>query len=121
MFKKFINLVVGDLDDKRKYKEMLKRVNKLPENYSLAFKEIQNYIYTVGISSEGVDSINNILEDLLELFETSVADGINLKDIIGSDPGKFTNELIIAHTSNYETLGDQLNKEIMERFKKEEK
>lgn len=48
MIDNFIKLIIGDLDEKRKYKQMMKRVNALPKDYSFAFKKIQKYMYTVG-------------------------------------------------------------------------
>lgn len=48
MFDSIIKLIIGNLDDKRAYKQMMKRVNALPNDYKFAFRKIQHYIYTVG-------------------------------------------------------------------------
>ena len=37
MFKSIKKLIIGDLDDKRKYKQIMKRVDDLPKDYSFAF------------------------------------------------------------------------------------
>ena len=83
MFKSIKKLIIGDLDDKRKYKQMMKRVDDLPKDYSFAFKQIQKYIYTVGGVSGDITMFNNlnIFEDLLDLFEESVADERNIREI----------------------------------------
>lgn len=114
-------LIIGDLDDKRKYKQMMKRVDALPNEYSITFKQIQKYIYTVGGISGDITIFNNlnIFEDLLDLFEESAADERNIIDVIGSDASKFCDEFINAYVNDSKTLGENLNKEIIERFKKE--
>ncbi|KIL07567.1 hypothetical protein SR42_00525 [Clostridium botulinum] len=118
MFDNFIKLIIGDLDKKREYKRMMKRVNALPKDYNFAFKKIQNYIYTVGAPDGNTTIFTDmiIFEDLVDLFEVSAADGRKVIDVIGSDVDKFCNELISSYNTDSETLGEKLNKEIMERF-----
>ena len=45
MIDNFIKLVIGDLDEKREYKQVMKRVDALPKEYRFALKEIQKYIF----------------------------------------------------------------------------
>ena len=117
MFDSVIKLVIGNVEDKRTYKKMMKRVDALPEDYRFAFRKIQNYIFSVGTFNSDI----MIFEDLLDLFESSVADDRQILDVIGSDVGKFCDEFIQASSTNTETLRDKINKEIMERFNKEER
>lgn len=123
MFNSITKLIIGDLDDKRKYKQMMKRIEALPKDYNLAFKEIQKYINTVGGISGDATMSNNlkVFEDLLDLFEESVADERNIKEVIGNDVSKFCNEFMTIYINDLKTLGQKLNKEIMERFNKESK
>lgn len=123
MFNSIIKLIIGDLDDKRKYKQMMKRIEALPKDYNLAFRKIQKYINTVGGISGDATMLNNlkVFEDLLDLFEESVADERNIKEVIGNDVSKFCNEFMNIYINNSKTLGQKLNKEIMERFNKESK
>lgn len=118
MIDNFIKLIIGDLGDKREYKQMIKRVDKLPEDYRFSFKKIQKYMYTVGSSSGDITVFNNmtIFIDLLDLFEESVSNERQITDVIGSDVGKFSDEFISAYVTDSKTLGEKLNKEIMERF-----
>ncbi|MEG1059803.1 MAG: DUF1048 domain-containing protein [Terrisporobacter sp.] len=122
MFDDFIKLIVGDLGDKREYKQMMKRVNVLPKDYKFAFKKIQNYIYTVGAPTGDATIFTDmkIFTDLIDLFETSAADNRQVIDVIGSDVSKFCDEFISAYTVDSQTLGEKLNKEIMEKFNKED-
>ncbi|MGL4572853.1 MAG: DUF1048 domain-containing protein [Clostridium sp.] len=121
MIDKFIKLVIGDLDEKREYREMMKRVDALPEDYKYAFKKIQKYMYSVGAPGGNMTIFNDLtmFMDLLDLFETSAADGRKVIDVIGSDVSKFSDEFMISHIPNKESLKDKLNKEIMEKLNKE--
>ena len=107
-------LIIGDLDDKRKYKQMMKRVDALPNEYSITFKQIQKYIYTVGGISGDITIFNNlnIFEDLLDLFEESAADERNIIDVIGSDASKFCDELIRDTKKWTDKYRDKLNTNI---------
>ncbi|MEG2110129.1 DUF1048 domain-containing protein [Clostridium sp.] len=121
MIDKFIKLVIGDLGEKREYREMMKKVDKLPEDYKYAFKKIQKYMYSVGAPGGDITIFNDLtmFMDLLDLFESSAADGRSVIDVIGSDVSKFSDEFMSAHIPNKESLKDKLNKEIIEKLNKE--
>lgn len=121
MLDNFIKLIIGDLDEKREYKQMMKRVDELPKDYRFAFKKIQKYMYTVGAPDGNMTIFTDItmFTDLLDLFEVSAASGRKITDVIGSDVSKFSDEFMRAHIIDTETLKEKLNKEIMEKFNKE--
>lgn len=123
MIDRFIKLIIGDLKGKKEYRQMMKRVNTLPQEYRFAFKKIQRYMYNIGgINGDMAVFVNfNVFMGLLELFETSVAAGKNVIDITGSDVGRFADEFMAAYSTDTETVGDKLNHEIAEYFKKEGK
>ena len=57
MLDNFIKLVIGDLNEKREYKKIMKRVNALPKDYSFAFKKyksISDAANELGISREKI-------------------------------------------------------------------
>ena len=64
---------------------------------------------------------STMLLDLVDLFETSVAEGRVLSDVVGTDVDKFCNEFMNAYSIKYETLGEKLSREIMEKFNKEDR
>ena len=115
MFDKFIKLIIGDLNEKREYKQMMKKVDALPKDYSFAFKMIQKYMYSVGAPGGNMTIFTDMtmFKDLLELFEVSAAEGRQFNEVIGSDVDKFCDELMNAYNTNSETLKDKLNNEIM--------
>lgn len=121
MFDSIIKLIIGALDEKRAYRRMMKRVNALPKDYKFAFRKMQHYMYSVGASGGDVTIFTDVtmFTDLVELFETSAAEGRQVLDVIGSDVGKFCDELMRAFI-NTETLREKLNKEVLEKLNKEE-
>lgn len=121
MLDNFIKLIIGDLDEKREYKQLMKRVDALPEDYSFAFKKIQKYMYTVGAPGGNMAIFTDMtmFTDLVDLFEVSAIDGRKVIDVIGNDVDKFCDEFMSAYITNSNTLRDKLNKEIKEKFDKE--
>lgn len=115
MLDSIIKLIIGDMEDKRAYKQMMKRVDALPKDYRFAFRKIQHYMFSVG--PLGGDM--TIFTDLVDLFEASAAEGRQVLDVIGSDVGGFCDEFMHASVTNTETLREKLNKEVMEKFNKE--
>ena len=59
--------------------------------------------------------------DIKVMVPTKNAELIGVRDVIGNDVSKFCDEFINAYVSDSKTLGEKLNKEIMERFNKEDK
>ncbi|WP_243182621.1 DUF1048 domain-containing protein [Clostridium gasigenes] len=120
MLDNFIKLIIGDLDEKREYKQMMKRGDELPKDYSFAFKKIQKYMYSVGAPSGNVTIFTDMtmFTDLVDLFEAIATDGRLVIDVVGSDVDKFCDEFMSAYITNSETLREKLNKEIREKFNK---
>lgn len=115
MFDSVIKRLIGDMDEKKVYRKFRKRVNALPKDYRFAFRKIQHYMFCFGFSD------GDIFTDLVDLFEVSAAEGRQVLDVIGSDAGKFCDELIRASAVNTETLQKKLNNEIMEKLNKKER
>ena len=112
MLKNVVELVIGNLDEKKEYKAMMKRVARLPEDYRYTFKKIQHYLYVNGLTDL------SIFDDLVELFETSVAEGKEVLEVIGNDVSGFADELLKMNANYSYYSKEKLNKEIKERFNK---
>lgn len=118
--KKFIELIIGDLESKREYKVFMKKVNALPKDYAFVFKKIQKYMWNFGYGF-GEEIIN-----LYELFEASSAEGRNVLDVTGEDVAAFADELMALSKLDGESgslLGGQveLKKEIESRVEQQVK
>ncbi|PGS53452.1 DUF1048 domain-containing protein [Bacillus sp. AFS041924] len=118
--KKFIELIIGDLESKKEYKAFMKKVNALPKDYAFVFKKIQKYMWNFGYGF-GEEIIN-----LYELFEASSAEGKHVLDVTGEDVAAFADELMALSRLDGEStsiLGGQveLGKDIENRVKQQVK
>ncbi len=118
--KKFIELIIGDLESKKEYKVFMKKVNSLPTDYAFVFKKIQKYMWNFGYGF-GEEIIN-----LYELFEASAAEGKHVLDVTGEDVAAFADELMAISKLDEESeikLGEQveLKKEIESRVEQQVK
>lgn len=121
MLDSIIKLLIGDMEDKRAYKQMMKRVDALPKEYRFAFRKIQHYMFSVGPPGGDMTIFKDLkmFTDLVDLFEASAAEGKQVLDVIGNDVSEFCDEFMRASVTNTEKLREKLNKEIMEKFNKE--
>lgn len=113
MAKSFMELVVGDLEEKRNYRRFMKRVDALPKEYQFAFKRMRGYMYNVDLT--GCDTL---FTDLLELLETSAAEGKDVLAVTGTDVAAFCDGLVEVSAPHSPTSGKKLNEEIQEYFHK---
>jgi DNA-binding ferritin-like protein (Dps family) len=90
-----IEKVTGDFADKRRYRDYKARVKRLPEGYRLAAGALERYLLYLGPSDNG-RSLIAMLTDLADLLEQSVATGIPLRDVVGTDPADFADAFSIA-------------------------
>ncbi|MQY24267.1 DUF1048 domain-containing protein [Nocardia macrotermitis] len=82
---KLLSTVVGDLGEKRRWRQYRARAKQLPEPYSTAIEAFQRYLMYGAGGGGGVA----MFEDLIDLFEQSAADRAPLREIVGDDPVEF--------------------------------
>lgn len=80
----FIEKVIGDLGEKRRWRQYKARAKQLPESYRTAVDAFERYLLVLGPGG-GV----SIFEDLLDLFEQSAADRTPIQEVVGEDPVEF--------------------------------
>ena len=105
MAAKWIEMVTGSLDEKKRYRQHKVRVGHLPENYRTAVEALERYYIYFGGISKG-DVLVRMLDDLADLFEQAAVDGTPIRAIVGDDPVEFA-ETFIANYSD----GQWINKE----------
>ncbi|MES9683671.1 DUF1048 domain-containing protein [Gottfriedia acidiceleris] len=113
--KKFIELIIGDLESKKEYKAFMKKVNALPKDYAFVFKKIQKYMWNFGYGF-GEEIIN-----LYELFEASSAEGKHVLDVTGEDVAAFADELMALSKLDGESGQVDLKKDIESRVEQQVK
>lgn len=88
MMRNPIELIAGDLGDKRKWREYKARVKRLPAGYREAAKGLEHYAMTFGAVDDG-PTLVRMFEDLADLLERSAVDGLPIRDLVGEDPAEF--------------------------------
>ncbi len=101
----FIEKIIGDIGDKRRWRQYKTRTRQLPENYRTAIDALQRYLTYFGAITKG-DTLMSMLEDLADLFEQSATSGTPIRAIVGDDPVEFA-ETFLANYSE----GQWINKE----------
>lgn len=83
-----LDTILGDLGDKRRWRECQARIKALPAGHRAAAQAIERYLSYFGAISKG-DVLVQMTEDLTELFERAAADGTPVRAIVGDDPVDF--------------------------------
>jgi len=104
--------------EKLRYKQVMARVNSLPEEYRFMYHKIQHYMWSHA-GGDGMDMIR-VLADLLELFEAGAADGKRVLGVTGPDVAEFCDELLGTTKTWTKHWHEALNRDIRKKFGKEE-
>ena len=84
-------VVVGELELKKRWRQLKARKQQLPENHRKAHDAVERYLmYSAGIADGAI--VTAMAEDLLELFEQAAADGTPVSAIVGDNPVEFAEE-----------------------------
>jgi len=80
------------IEGKKEWRTHVARVNSLPKDYKIVYKEIKKYLFKVG-PIELNDGIG-LLSGIIDLFEEGVSLGKGVLEVTGSDVAAFCDELI---------------------------
>lgn len=116
-----VKLVVGDLDDKRAYRQLMDRADALPEDYRYAFRKIRTYMYTVGGTEGNADMFSDLslFASLVELFEASAAEGKHVLDVTGEDVAGFADAFVLDVKQWTDIYRGRLNRAVNDKVKKQ--
>jgi DNA-binding ferritin-like protein (Dps family) len=95
MAARWIEMVTGSIEGKKRWWRYKARVKQLPENYRTTVEAIERYLMHF-VPADG-DSAASEFEDLADLFERAAADGAPIREIVGDDPVEF----VEAFAQNY--------------------
>jgi DNA-binding ferritin-like protein (Dps family) len=107
---RFFKKIIGD---KKEYRQMMRRVKLLPEDYKFTFEKIQKYMWNFA-SGDGFDMLK-IQYDLIDLFEAGAADGKHVLEITGDDVAAFCDELLRSTKTYTANWGEKLNSDIQKK------
>lgn len=109
-----IDKLVGDLDEKKKYRENEKRARALPAEYAEAYKSIRNYLW----NTSGILTIEP-LGYLVDMLEEAAANGRKVVDITGPDVAAFADDLVKGESSYKNQQREKLNKNFADKKKED--
>ena len=96
MAAKWIETLIGSLEQKKQYKLDKARIDALPEPYAIAAKAMHRYFMYYGGIVDG-DTLLTMFGDLADLWERAAADGMPVRDIVGDDPVEFAETFAQAY------------------------
>ncbi|WP_104102991.1 DUF1048 domain-containing protein [Arthrobacter sp. 08Y14] len=105
MTAKWIELVTGSFEDKKRWRRYKARKEALPAGYRTAIDGLERYITYAGTIAKS-DVFLQMVEDLADLFEGAAADGTPIRGIVGEDPVEFAEDFLRNYTD-----GQWINKE----------
>ncbi|MEV0901911.1 DUF1048 domain-containing protein [Actinoplanes sp. NPDC049802] len=100
MAAKWIEMLVGSLEQKKQYKQNMARIEALPEPYHGAAKALHRYFLCQGAITDG-DTLVVMLDDFVDLWERAVADGTPVRAIVGDDPVEFAETFVQAYSGKH--------------------
>ena len=111
-----LDKIIGDLGEKKAYRENEKRAKALPSEYAASYKEIKGYIFR----TSGILTIAPLIT-LVDMLEEAAAEGKHVIDITGPDVAAFADELVRGEKSYQDQQRDKLNKNMAAKSPKKEK
>ena len=108
--------IVGKRTWQEKWRAHMARVNALPQDYQIVYKEIERYLFNVGPVelTDGTD----LLSGIIDLFEEGAALGKGALEVTGSDVAAFCDDLIKDSRTFADTLQESVDQEVNKAKKK---
>lgn len=107
---KLIEKLIGDLNEKKRYRDAEKRAIALPREYSQAYKDIKTYLWSVS----GIMTIDPLVS-LVDLLEEAAANNRRVIDITGPEVAAFADDLAKGESSYKQNESEKLNKKFVDR------
>lgn len=102
------------IGDKKEYKEQMARIEAMPEDYRFVFEKMQGYMWSFA-GGDGSDMLKT-QQELIELFETSAAEGKHVLEVTGEDVAGFCDEFIHDTKKWTDNYREKLNRNLLNRF-----
>ena len=128
----FLEKIVGDLGDKRRWRQYKARVNALPTNHRTTVQALERYLTYFGAITKGdvpVDVLMSMLGDLADRFEQAAADSTPIRVVVGEDPVAFAEAFFRNYSDgrwinrerdrSVSAIEREVSKEIQRGFNKE--
>jgi DNA-binding ferritin-like protein (Dps family) len=106
----FWTKVIGE---KKEWRSMEARADALPRDFRIVYGQIKKYTFRF-TSGDGMDTLA-VLKDILNLFETSAAEGRHALDVTGEDVAAFCDERLRG-TSFMDKRRASLNRDVAKKL-----
>jgi DNA-binding ferritin-like protein (Dps family) len=104
------------IEGKKEWRAHMARVNSLPQDYRIVYKEIQTYLFKVGPVelTQGTD----LLSGVVGLFEEGASLGKGVLEVTGRDVAAFCDDLIKDSKTYADVYQESVNHEVYKAIKK---
>jgi DNA-binding ferritin-like protein (Dps family) len=93
---------------KKQWRAHMARVQALPRDYRIVYKEIQRYLFKVG----PIDLPDgHLLPGIVDFFEDGVAAGKGVLELIGNDVAAFCDDLVKDSRTNADIYQESISGE----------
>jgi DNA-binding ferritin-like protein (Dps family) len=93
-----LELIIGSIDDKRRWRAHKARVKALPEPYRTSVDAVERFLMHSGEIPTDWSRAAQMFDDLAELFEGAAADGTPVREIVGDDPLEFVETFVATYS-----------------------
>ncbi|MVO85360.1 DUF1048 domain-containing protein [Streptomyces sp. p1417] len=95
------------VEGKKQWRAHMARVQALPPDYRIVYKEMQKYLFKVG----PVDPPDGpLLPGIVDFFEGGAADGKGVLELVGSDVAAFCDDLVKDSRTNADVYQESVRR-----------
>ncbi|WP_449276733.1 DUF1048 domain-containing protein [Leucobacter sp. GX24907] len=94
----FIEKIVGDIGDKKRWREYKARVKALPTGYRTATEALERYLLYRGVIAKG-DVLVSLHEEVAAVFERAASANTPIREVVGADPVEFADTLLSKYAA----------------------
>ena len=104
------------IEGKKEWRAHVARVKALPQDYQIAYQEIQKYFFKVGPVelTEGT----GLLSGIVDLFEEGAASGKGVLEVTSRDVAAFCDDLIKDSKTYADIYRESANQEVQKAIRK---
>lgn len=93
----WIEALTGSLEQKKRFRQHMSRLEALPEQHRAAAAAFQRYFTYYGGVTDG-ETLVTMMGDLVDLWEGAAREGTPLRAIVGDDPVEFAEAFVAAYS-----------------------
>ena len=105
------------IEGKKEWRKHMARVKALPNDYEIVYKEIQKYLFKIGVIEANYGT--NTLANILEYFEEGAASGKDVLDVTGKDVAAFCDELVKDSKTYADMYQESVNQKVAKAIKQD--